>query len=320
MAKFLPAKLPDRGAAIKTEAMKKGATAPCLRPPGRAGLPGDLAHASSPGTGSPSRSNLPFAGRASGTPGSVTRHAAKKIFAACLVLLTSAIQGKDMVRIPAGSFRPFDLKKEQKAVRVTAFHLDKYPVTVAEFSAFVQKHPDWKKENVPAIKGDSGYLKGVDLAQPQKNAVMTQVSWYAARAYCRAEGKRLPTLYEWEYAATFNKWDARPEVNAAILAWFGKPNDMSRSGYIGSGLVSPQGVHDLHGLIWEWVDDFNSSTVTGDSRADTDSESNLFCGASALSGSDLRNYATYMRYGMRSSLKGNYTGHNLGFRCAKDSK
>ena len=43
------------------------------------------------------------------------------------------------------------------------------------------------------------------------------------------------------------------------------------------------------------------------------------CGATTLSGSDLRNYATYMRYGMRSSLKGNYTGHNLGFRCAKET-
>lgn len=237
-----------------------------------------------------------------------------------MLLLTTAAYSRDMVRIASGSFRPFDLKKEQKAVRVNAFSLDKYPVTVADFAAFVQKNPDWKKENVPAIKGDSGYLKGIDLANPAKNAVMAQVSWYAARAYCRAEGKRLPTLYEWEYVATYNKWDARPEVNAGILAWFGKPNDMSKSGFIGTGLTSPQGVHDLHGLIWEWVDDFNSSTVTGDSRADTDSESNLFCGASALSGSDLRNYATYMRYGMRSSLKGNYTGHNLGFRCAKDSK
>ena len=300
--------------------IKEGATAPCLRPPGRAGLAHGIAHAMPQATGSPSRSNLPSAGRAFGTPCLGTRHAAKKVFAACLMLLTSAVYSKDMVRISAGSFRPFDLKKEQKAVRVPQFYIDTYPVTVVEFAAFVQKNPDWKKEAVPAIKGDSGYLKGVDLANPPKKAVMTQVSWYAARAYCRAEGKRLPTLYEWEYVATYNKWDAKPQVNAGILAWFGKPNDMSQSGFIDTGLVSPQGVHDLHGLIWEWVDDFNSSTVTGDSRADTDSESNLFCGASALSGSDLRNYATYMRYGMRSSLKGNYTGHNLGFRCAKDTK
>ncbi|HRP70471.1 MAG TPA: SUMF1/EgtB/PvdO family nonheme iron enzyme, partial [Turneriella sp.] len=99
-----------------------------------------------------------------------------------------------------------------------------------------------------------------------------------------------------------------------------QPNDTMPAPRLGTGLKSPQGVHDLHGLIWEWVDDFNSSTVTGDSRADTDTNSNMFCGATALTGSDLRNYTAYMRYGMRSSLKGNYTGLNLGFRCAKEIK
>ncbi len=223
-----------------------------------------------------------------------------------------------MVLIAAGSFRPFDLKKEQKAVRIQKFYIDAYPVTVAQFSTFLERNPQWKKENVPGIKSDAGYLRNIDFARAPRDTVMTRISWYAARAYCRAQNKRLPTLYEWEYVATYNKWDARPTVNARILSWFGKPNDMGQGALTGTGLVSPQGVHDLHGLIWEWVEDFNSSTVTGDSRADTDTESNLFCGATALSGSDLRNYATYMRYGMRSSLKGNYTGHNLGFRCAKD--
>lgn len=235
-------------------------------------------------------------------------------------MFLSAVAAADMKLIAAGSFRPFDLKKEQRAVQVKAFYLDTYPVTSGEFAAFLQKTPAWQRANVPAIKADQGYLKNVDVSNLQSRTVMTQVSWFAARAYCRAEGKRLPTLYEWEYAATYKKWDARPEVNNRILAWFGKPNELTNDTPVGTGLVSPQGIHDLHGLIWEWVDDFNSSSVTGDSRADTDTESNLFCGASSLSGSDLRNYATYMRYGMRASLKGNYTGHNLGFRCAKDTK
>ncbi len=235
-------------------------------------------------------------------------------------MFLSAVAAADMKLIAAGSFRPFDLKKEQRAVQVKAFYLDTYPVTSGEFAAFLQKTPAWQRANVPAIKADQGYLKNVDVSNLQSRTVMTQVSWYAARAYCRAQDKRLPTLYEWEYAATYRKWDARPEVNNRILAWFGKPNELTNDTPVGTGLVSPQGIHDLHGLIWEWVDDFNSSSVTGDSRADTDTESNLFCGASSLSGSDLRNYATYMRYGMRASLKGNYTGHNLGFRCAKDTK
>ena len=238
----------------------------------------------------------------------------------CGIMFLAPLAAADMKPIAAGSFRPFDLKKEQKPVQIRSFFLDAYPVTSGEFAAFLQKTPAWQRANVPAIKADQGYLKNVDISNLQSRTVMTQVSWYAARAYCRAQGKRLPTLYEWEYVATYKKWDARPEVNSRILAWFGKPNDLATDTPIGTGLVSPQEIHDLHGLIWEWVDDFNSSSVTGDSRADTDTESNLFCGASSLSGSDLRNYATYMRYGMRSSLKGNYTGHNLGFRCAKDTK
>jgi formylglycine-generating enzyme len=245
---------------------------------------------------------------------------------ACVFLLTSvyarqisaAPQG--MTKIYGSTFRPFDAKKSQKPIRVQSFFVDIYPVTTASFGKFVAQNPEWNKDNVPAIKADSGYLKNVKLQATPDNVVMTQVSWYAARAYCRAQGKRLPTLYEWEFAATYKGWDKRPDVNARIIGWFGKPNDMNATATIGTGLVSPNGVHDLHGLIWEWVEDFNSSTVTGDSRSDTDTESNLFCGASALSGNDLRNYATYMRYGMRSSLKGNYTGHNLGFRCAKDIK
>ncbi|MBV6492285.1 MAG: Serine/threonine-protein kinase pkn1 [Turneriella sp.] len=227
---------------------------------------------------------------------------------------------EDMVTIPSGSFRPFDLAKDQKNAKIRRFQIDKYPVSTADFAAFLEKNPAWQKEKISRIRADKGYLQGVALNPPLQGVAMTQVSWYAARAYCRAKGKRLPTLNEWEYVATYNKWDALPANNERILKWFAQPNDTMPVPRLGTGLKSPQGVYDLHGLIWEWVEDFNSSTVTGDSRADTDTNSNMFCGATALTGSDLRNYTAYMRYGMRSSLKGNYTGLNLGFRCAKEIK
>ena len=76
----------------------------------------------------------------------------------------------------------------------------------------------------------------------------------------------------------------------------------------------------MHGLIWEWVYDFNNSSVTGDSRQDTDIENGLFCGAGALKASDFSNYSAYMRYGHRAGLKGWYTGKYLGFRCANNEK
>ncbi len=77
-------------------------------------------------------------------------------------------------------------------------------------------------------------------------------------------------------------------------------------------------MRDLHGLVWEWTSDFNSALVTGDARGDTGLERQLFCGAGSLGASDRANYAAFMRFGFRSSLRAGYTVHNLGFRCAKD--
>jgi formylglycine-generating enzyme required for sulfatase activity len=104
-----------------------------------------------------------------------------------------------MVRIPGGSFRPFDLLKEDKAVKIKSFLIDRYPVSTAEYAAFVAANPAWAKGNAPPIKADQGYLKSVSLSPASEKTVMTQVSWYAARAYCAAQGKRLPALNEWEY-------------------------------------------------------------------------------------------------------------------------
>jgi formylglycine-generating enzyme len=71
--------------------------------------------------------------------------------------------------------------------------------------------------------------------------------------------------------------------------------------------------------VWEWVDDFNTALVTGESRADTGLERTLFCGAGAVSARDLTNYPAFMRAGFRSSLHASYVVPNLGFRCAKSA-
>ena len=83
------------------------------------------------------------------------------------------------------------------------------------------------------------------------------------------------------------------------------------------GRPNVYGVHDLLTLVWEWVDDFNTIMVTGESRADTGLERALFCGAGAAGGGDLENYPAFMRAGMRSSLRASYVVPNLGFRCAQ---
>ena len=85
---------------------------------------------------------------------------------------------------------------------------------------------------------------------------------------------------------------------------------------VGNGRPNFLGVHDLHGLVWEWTSDFNSAMITGDAREDSGLDRQLFCGAGSLNASDRANFAAFMRFGFRSSLRASYAIHNLGFRCA----
>ena len=76
-------------------------------------------------------------------------------------------------------------------------------------------------------------------------------------------------------------------------------------------------MRDLHGLVWEWVDDFNALLVSADNREQGDPDLLRFCGAGAITLQQRDNYAVLMRIAMLSSLKAADTTANLGFRCAK---
>ena len=114
--------------------------------------------------------------------------------------------------------------------------------------------------------------------------------------------------------------DARSNeaYNKFILSWYEKPKTFSN--LVGSTFKNYWQVYDLHGLVWEWTSDFNSVLISGESRNDVDKNSELFCGSAAINATDLMNYAAFMRYAIRGSLKARYTMKNLGFRCVKDIK
>ena len=79
------------------------------------------------------------------------------------------------------------------------------------------------------------------------------------------------------------------------------------------------GVRDLHGLVWEWTDDYSSLLVDADNRTQGDPDAARFCGAGAISMNDRDNYAVLMRVAMLSSLDGVDATTNLGFRCARSA-
>ena len=240
------------------------------------------------------------------------------VFLLFFLLPPVSSEAQRMIRIPAGKFRPFLLLAGQKREKqVAAFLLDEHAVTNAEFLEFVKANPEWRRSRVPRLFADANYLKQWSGDLETGNATcsqgpVTNISWFAANAYCKWIGKRLPTLDEWEYAAAALPENAKPGANLSriILGWYDHPTPAVLPP-VESTYRNVLGLWDMHGLIWEWVDDFNSVMLRG---------GNFYCAAGSAGTADKEDYAAYMRYGFRESLQATYTVGSLGFRCAQDIK
>lgn len=221
--------------------------------------------------------------------------------------------GPPRVAVPAGVYAPFFRDEGEKDRKIPALWVDRYPVTNREFAAFVREHPEWKKSRVKPLFARPGYLEHwtEDDAFPvgQTDRPVTNVSWFAARKFCESREQRLLTIAEWEYVS-----DARDPRNLAlILEWYGKNDALTD---VRSAAINVFGVAGIHGLIWEWVEDFSAAIIAGDSRNSGENSKSMFCGGGALKAKDPAQYATFMRFAHRSSLKANSVGRTLGFRCA----
>jgi formylglycine-generating enzyme required for sulfatase activity len=253
-------------------------------------------------------------------------HAARALFFLALFAVPAIAVAGEVVRIPSGQLQPFyrQAGEAPAPIVVASFEIDARPVSNADFLEFVRALPQWRRSSVRCVHADDSYLAhwSGDLepgAQARDDDPVVNVSWFAARAYAAWAGKRLPTLAEWEYAASAPGIDGRNPADV-VLAWYARPGgaDAARARGIVQPFVNTLGVRDIHGAVWEWVDDFNSGMVGADSRNREELDRARFCGAASLSAVDRSDYATFMRYAHRNSLKGRYTGRALGFRCARD--
>jgi formylglycine-generating enzyme required for sulfatase activity len=228
--------------------------------------------------------------------------------------------------ISGGIYSPLYAAKNEKKETIKPFYMDKYPVTNAEYLLFVKANPKWTRSKVKRIFADKNYLihwkEDFEIgSNVNPKSPVTNISWFAAKAYAEWTGKRLPTVAEWEYVASASttKPDALNDKNniERIQQWYSKRSDPMLNP-VGSTEKNYWGIFDMFGLIWEWQYDFNTAMVSGESRGDTNIDRNFFCGGGALTVNDVTNYPAFMRYGFRSSLQANYTCNNLGFRCVKD--
>lgn len=242
-------------------------------------------------------------------------------FAVSSVVTMKSFAQEGMMKIPPGTYKGFYENGQTEKIRVKTFYMDIHAVTNAQYLQFVKANPQWSRSKVSRLYADAGYLKHwesdfiIGHNQKLNNSPVVNVSWFAASAYCKWKGKRLPGLEEWEYAAR-----AKPnhsDIDKIILNWYSKPSPVSLPN-VGSAPSNAYQLQDMHGLIWEWVYDFNSVMLEGDSRSNAELNRSMFCAAGSAGVSDRKNYAAFMRFAFRSSLKANYTVNNLGFRCSKN--
>lgn len=229
-------------------------------------------------------------------------------------------------RLPGGVFTTvLPPAASSKTAEVRPFRLDRALVSNADYARFVRGHSEWQRDHVARLFADESYLGhwrgGAEPGEAIARQPVTQVSWFAAEAYCESEHARLPTWHEWEFAAAADETrkDARddPAWRERILGWYANPSGVALPA-VGRAPKNAYGVYDVHGVVWEWVEDFAGMMISADNRNQGDPDLLKFCGAGALSTQDRENYAVLMRVAMLSSLTAQQSTRNLGFRCARD--
>ncbi len=237
------------------------------------------------------------------------------------------------VKIPAGPFLMGE-GEEQHELVLPEYYIARYPVTVAQFKAFVD---------------DSGHKPDDPVSlQGLPNHPVVSVTWYDAIAYCKWLTKRwrewddtpeplatllhtganggpawrvtLPSEAEWEKAARGTDgrvypWGDKADPNRANYGETGI-RDTSAVGCFPGG-ASPYGVEDLSGNVWEWT-----RSLSGDYPYPVDEKKrrqreNLEAGRDAhrvLRGGAFFNDGWVVRCAVRYGYYPNLRNRNFGFR------
>ena len=177
----------------------------------------------------------------------------------------------EMVVVPAGTFRMGcvsgsddcdDDERPVHDVEVASFALSKHEVTRGQFAAFVAATGhDTRGGCVGVRTGSWRNQRGQNDGHP-----VVCVNWEDAQAYVRwlrvetGEEYRLPSEAEWEYAAragstTRYSWGDDIGRNRANCAGCGSRWDGNETAPAGSFAANAWGLHDMHGNVWEWVED-----------------------------------------------------------------
>ena len=172
--------------------------------------------------------------------------------------------GIDMALIPAGSFtmgseKGDDDEKPTHPVAVASFWMDRYEVTQKSYEALMGTNPAKFKDPLKPVERVS-WLSAIKYCNMRSTKEGLTPCYNVQTAECNftADGYRLPTEAEWEYACragttgTYSFGD-----NANDLSTYGwMKSDSEKSTHpVGQKKPNPWGLYDMHGNVAEWCND-----------------------------------------------------------------
>ncbi|OQW69436.1 MAG: hypothetical protein BVN35_19345 [Proteobacteria bacterium ST_bin11] len=250
----------------------------------------------------------------------------------------SLLKLPEMVPIPGGEFwmgsadddsKASENEKPRHRVKLGAFSIGKYEVTLAEFASFA-KSSEYQASGCSVWNGSQSEMKPENNWQnpgfPQNdNSPVVCVSYGDVISYIRwlnaktTGGYRLPSEAEWEYAARAASTSdfSWGNADAKQYAWFSdnsgktQPVDDSRI------KANAFGLYHMSGNVWEWVQDCYAENYANVPEDGSAWEPNR-CAIRLLRGGSWSYPQDYLRSAYRNGNDPAYRANDIGFRLARD--